>query len=49
MPKVGETVDLEGYRFKVIKAMARQVQMLMVEKLEPRDSETTLSETQLDK
>ena len=33
VPHAGEFVDLDGYRFKVTKAVARQVQMLNVEKL----------------
>lgn len=34
VPSVGETISLGGYRFKVTKAIARQVQMLMVEQLD---------------
>lgn len=34
VPTVGETIALGGLRFKVTKAIARQVQMLVVERLE---------------
>lgn len=34
VPQVGESVVLEGYRFQVTKAVARQVKVLTVEKLE---------------
>lgn len=33
VPRAGESIDLEGFRFKVTKALARQVQILTVEKL----------------
>ncbi len=34
VPHVGEVVVLKGFRFKVLKAVARQVQLFLVEKLE---------------
>ncbi len=39
VPQVGESVVLQGFRFVVTKALARQVKMLTVEKLEPEQTE----------
>ena len=39
VPQVGESVVLQGFRFVVTKALARQVKMLTVEKLEPELTE----------
>jgi magnesium and cobalt transporter len=35
MPRKGETFDLAGLRFEVLRADARQVHVLLVEKLPP--------------
>ncbi len=36
MPRKGETFDMQGLRFEVLRADARQVHVLLVEKLPPR-------------
>ena len=38
MPKIGETVVIEGFRFTVLRADERQVRLLKVEKLPTTDS-----------
>lgn len=37
MPKIGETVVIEGFRFTVLRADERQVRLLKVEKLPTQD------------
>ena len=47
VPHVGEVVTIGGYRFKVTKAVARKVQMLLVEQVEePKAEEAPAAPTE---
>jgi magnesium and cobalt transporter len=39
MPHKGEVFDLDNLRFEVLRADARQIHVLLVEKLPPRDAD----------